>query len=198
MVTILDKRINISENKIKETNTKIKKYDQSNYISNSTQQNIRRVEKIDFLPSIDTNLLLLKSKANTLINQSLLTDISNPVINQDIILTLQKNINQIKEKYIIKNYPELEQCLLKNIKLISILLEADQEIKKIFTEAKLVLKFLEDPEIFGFKELGIAIHINFDVDEAFDKLKLLEHNWWLDFSLTLDNNLDIYIDFDEI
>lgn len=93
---------------------------------------------------------------------------------------------------------EILQYLNEKKHLISILIEAHEKIKNIFNNDKNVLRVVYDPEIIGWKKLIIEIHTNLDVDEAFDKLKVLDNLWWLDISFKFANDLEINISFDEI
>ncbi len=154
--------------------------------------------KNEYNNQIYTNSCLAEIKQQLYRFESLSTEISNPAINQHILCRLNKKIKQVEEKYILKDSQNIKQFLHQNIQLIDLLLEAYQNIKNIFNNEKLVVKFLEDPEIINQKQLAIMIHTNLDADEAFDKLKELEDNWWLDASYQFNNDLDIHISFDEI
>ncbi|MBW4631699.1 MAG: hypothetical protein KME30_07290 [Iphinoe sp. HA4291-MV1] len=109
-----------------------------------------------------------------------------------------KNKFLIEAIYSLKNPVEVLKYLNEKKYLISVLIEAHEKIRKIFANEKLVLKVLYDPENVGWKNLIIAIHTNLDVDEAFDKLKILDKVWWLDVSFIFGNDLDINIEFDEV
>lgn len=106
--------------------------------------------------------------------------------------------NLLKDKYILFDSHEILQYLQLKRELIPVLLEAERQIRKIFIDEKLVLKFIYDPEIVNWKKLIVAIHTYLDASDAFDKLKLLDHSWWLDASYSVSSDLDIHIDFDEI
>ena len=116
-------------------------------------------------------------------------------INQDFHTALS---NLLKDKYILLNSHEILQYLQLKRELIPVLLEAERQIRKIFIDEKLVLKFIYDPEIVNWKKLIVAIHTYLDASDAFDKLKLLDHSWWLDASYSVSSDLDIHITFDEI
>ena len=106
--------------------------------------------------------------------------------------------NLFKDKYILFDSNKILQYLQSKRELIPFLLEAERQIRKVFISEKLVLKFIYDPEIINWTKLIVAIHTNLDANEAFDKLKLLDHSWWLEASYSINNDLDIHIDFDEI
>lgn len=40
----------------------------------------------------------------------------------------------------------------------------------------------------------ITIHTQLDVDQAFDRLKQLDNDWWLDIFAHVGNKLNIHID----
>ena len=122
-------------------------------------------------------------------------EVSIIVINQEFSTLLN---SLITDKYSLANLNEVIQYLQEKKELLPFLLEAERQIRKFFAKEKLTLKIIYDPEIANWKKLIIAIHTPLEADEAFDKLKLLDHNWWLDASYLVHNNLDIYIDFDEI
>ncbi|NJL91296.1 MAG: hypothetical protein HC916_17060 [Coleofasciculaceae cyanobacterium SM2_1_6] len=116
-------------------------------------------------------------------------------INQDSHAALS---NLLKDRYILFDSHKILQYLHSKRELIPVLLEAERQIRKIFIDEKLALKFIYDPEIASWKKLIIAIHTQLDADDAFDKLKLLDHGWWLNASYSVSSDLDIYIDFDEV
>jgi hypothetical protein len=127
-----------------------------------------------------------------------LKEVSNTLVNQEFVSLLNNFINKIRDNYIIQNQNEILDYLSQKRELIATLLKAKKEIRKIFLNEKLTLKVICDPEIANWKQLVIFIHTKLNADEAFNKLKLLDHNWWLDASYDIGNDLEIHIDFDEI
>jgi hypothetical protein len=116
-------------------------------------------------------------------------------INQDFHPALS---NLLKDKYVLFDSYEVLEYLQLERELIPVLLEAERQIRNIFIDEKLALKFIYDPEIVNWKKLIVTIHTHLDADDAFDKLKLLDHGWCLDASYPVSSDLDIHIDFDEI
>jgi hypothetical protein len=104
-----------------------------------------------------------------------------------LVSVLQNEVRNVGLKY-----------LHEKTNLIHLLIEAHEQIKNIFKNEKNVLRVAYDPEIIGWQKLIIDIHTNLDVDEAFDKLKMLDNIWWLDVSFKFGNDLEINISFDEI
>jgi hypothetical protein len=100
--------------------------------------------------------------------------------------------------YIFNNSVEIIKYLNEKRYLISLLLDAHQKIKGVFPSERLGLRIIYDPEITGWIRLIIDIHTLLDVDEAFEKLKILDNVWWLDISFLVGNDLDININFDEV
>lgn len=145
----------------------------------------------------------LKENQNKLTNKSIKTINSEPfssstVVNQDFVSLFNNFMNTIQDQYILENDDEIWEYLEQKKELIPTLLEAEKQIRKFFLDEKLSLKIIYDPEIVNWKQLMIFIHTKLDVDKAFDKLKLLDHNWWLDVYYNVGNDLEIHIDFDEI
>lgn len=112
--------------------------------------------------------------------------------------TFVKLWSKIEEEYILNDAWKIFKYLHEKQNIAYFLLSAPPKIAEIFTNEKLELKFLYDPEIVGWKQLTIAIHTDLDGDEAFERIKLLDDSWWLDASEIVDNELGINIDFNDI
>ncbi|MTJ29582.1 MULTISPECIES: hypothetical protein [Aphanizomenon] len=147
-----------------------------------------------------TNPSIESIQTNLLAGSYFSTDISNHVINNSSFALLS-NFNffsEIKSLYTLINPGEILKYFHEKTNLIHLLVEAHEQIKNIFNNEKNVLRVAYDPEIIGWQKLIIDIHTNLDVDEAFDKLKMLDNIWWLDVSFKFGNDLEINISFDEI
>jgi hypothetical protein len=107
-------------------------------------------------------------------------------------------IHQITDKYTLLEPTSILAYLTQHKNLTFALLEAEKQIRKIFPHEKLTLKIGHDPEISQPEKLWIIINTQLNADTAFDKLKQLDQNWWLDASDLVNNDLEIHIDFDEI
>jgi hypothetical protein len=136
-----------------------------------------------------------KPKANL---SKYLGKIYSSLIVDDPSLILTIILNEIRKKYIIHNEEEVSDFLYKHQELFFIILEAEKQIRKHFLNDRLSLKIITDPEIANWKNLMITIHTKLDVDQAFDRLKQLDNDWWLDIFSQVGNKLNIHIDFDEI
>jgi hypothetical protein len=145
-----------------------------------------------------TNPLRKTIKTNLLSFSPLFSEVSNKVINTNYISLLNNFLNYIQNIYILKNPVEILKFLNEEQDLVYLLLDAANKIREVFNDEKVSLKVSYDPEIVEWKKLIINIHTNLDADEAFDKLKMLDNNWWSDVSFDFGKYLDINIDFDEI
>ena len=147
-----------------------------------------------------TNPSIESIQTNLLAGSYFSTDISNHIINNSSFALLS-NFNffsEIKSLYTLIHPVEILKYLHEKTNLIHLLIEAHEQIKNIFKNEKNVLRVAYYPEIIGWQKLIIDIHTNLDVDEAFDKLKMLDNIWWLDVSFKFGNDLEINISFDEI
>ncbi|MBE9194784.1 hypothetical protein IQ219_05555 [Synechocystis sp. LEGE 06083] len=107
-------------------------------------------------------------------------------------------IHQIIDKYTLLEPTNVLAYLAQHKNLTFALLEAEKQIRKQFLHEKLTLKIVYDPEIPHWEKLFIIINTQLDADTAFDQLKQLDQDWWLDASDLVNNDLEIHIDFDEI
>lgn len=174
----------------------------------SNQRSIEEFELAEFVASmlrlenskrqLYTNPLWQRIRTDLLPLPSLLSEVSNQAINASFISLINNFISQLKIIYILKNPVEVVKYLNEKKHLIYLLLDINQKIKEIFPNEKLVLKVLYDPEIAGWRKLLIDIHTLLNVDEAFEKLKILDESWWIDVSCNIGNDLEIHISFDEV
>ena len=122
-----------------------------------------------------TNPSIKSIQTNLLAGSYFSTDISNHVINNSSVALLNNFFSEIKNLYTLIHQGEIFKYLHEKTNLIHLLIEAHEQIKNIFNNEKNVLRFAYDPEIIGWQKLIIDIHTNLDVDEAFDKLKMLDN-----------------------
>lgn len=119
--------------------------------------------------------------------------------NQPLVEAIFENlISELQTLYSFSKPREVIKYLTKNQNMLDILLKAHKKIREIFTYEPLVLRVSFDAEIMGWQRLLIVVYTNLDADEAFDKLKLFENNWWLDAAYEVGNDLDIHIEFNEV
>lgn len=124
-------------------------------------------------------------------------EISNTLIKINFSSLVNNFISKLQKKYLFSNPIEVIEYLSEKNYLISWLLQAHQKIRKIFPNEQLVLRVAFDPEIVGWKRLLIAIQTNIDADEAFERIKILDNDWWLEAAYEIGNDLDIHIEFNE-
>ncbi|NER32711.1 MAG: peptidase [Oscillatoria sp. SIO1A7] len=98
---------------------------------------------------------------------------------------------KINSLYWIEEPAETQQLLLGHEAMLPLVIEAYDKIRELFAEAKLALEVERDPEIPGWRSLWIMIYSQLDSDEAFEKLKTLDYNWWLDAGYAIGNKLNI-------
>jgi hypothetical protein len=124
-------------------------------------------------------------------------EVSNPVIKLKFSYLVNNCIQKIQYKYNLDNTVEIVKYLSEKSYLIFWLLQANQQIREVFPHEQLLLRVAFDPDITGWKRLIIVIQTNIHVDEAFDKLKIIDNNWWLEASSEIGRDLDIHIEFNE-
>lgn len=168
-------------------------------------QNLTNLELIEYLAA---NILLDKDERKFYTNsvwakiqtqfltQTYSIEISNPSVRSFSSL-VNNFINRLPDKYKLRNPVEVVKYLNEKRYLVFWLLQAYQKIREVFTNEELALIVIFDPEITGWKRLLIAIQTNIDADEAFEKIKILDNNWWLKASSEIGNDLDINIEFNE-
>src|SRR4028118_1209219 len=99
------------------------------------------------------------------------------------------SFNKIKSLYAVENPIESFQIIIEQEAIAPLILEAYDRILAIFPAARLGLGVKTDPEISNWRSLWITIYTKLEVEEAFAKLKELDHTWWLDASLVIPNNI---------
>lgn len=178
----------------------------------SIQRKIKDIEFSDFMASlaildsssrqqIYTNPILQQIGKKYLFVNSIAAEASNfafNIVNGSVIDFVNNLVNCLNPIYSFHNPAEVIKFLKDNKYLVFFLMDANKKIKEVFPQEKLQLSVVSDPEIKYWKRLIINIHTLLDVDEAFDRLKILDDIWWLDASSLVSNDLDITINFDEI
>lgn len=107
------------------------------------------------------------------------------------IVQFTKRWNQIKTQnlavrikilklFTLRNSGETFSFLIKNDFLLSILIDANNEIKKHFPETELLLEVVGDPDGVDPDQLFLYISTDLPPREARPKLKAFYRDWWLD------------------
>lgn len=104
--------------------------------------------------------------------------------------------SDLSKIYTFRKPSEVSEFLRDNHFLISLLVEAYDNIEAFFPSAELILEVVTDPEAKRDKELVVFIHTSLTPDEALDKLERLDRNWWLDASLDAGGKLCIHLEFE--
>jgi hypothetical protein len=108
------------------------------------------------------------------------------------------NIRRIKKNYVVDNENKLTQFIVKNPEVITLLLEAQKQIRKYFPQERLTLSVSLEYEHTEWERLEISIFIenSENFDEAFDRLSQFDHGWWLDNSSGIGLKLYIGLEFE--
>ena len=102
------------------------------------------------------------------------------------------SFNQIKSLYAVENPVESFKIIIEQEAIALLILEAHSHIKELFPSERLGLEVKTDPEIENWRSLWITIYTKLEVEEAFEKLKILDDSWWLDTKIAAPKN-DLHI-----
>ncbi|MBE9120461.1 peptidase [Tychonema sp. LEGE 07199] len=102
------------------------------------------------------------------------------------------SFNKIKSLYAVENPIESFQIIIEQEAIAPLILEAYDRIRALFPTERLGLEVKTDPEIANWRSLWITIYTKLEVDEAFEKLKILDDSWWLDAKIAAPKN-DLHI-----
>lgn len=97
--------------------------------------------------------------------------------------------------YRLRRSSQVLEFLASESALIPTVTGASPRIREHFPDADLVLEFMPDPEVPASAQLLILIHTNLPVDEALDKLDLVDENWWFDTSHDARGRLCVDVEF---
>ncbi|MEG4281997.1 hypothetical protein QUB68_02625 [Microcoleus sp. A006_D1] len=98
------------------------------------------------------------------------------------------SFNQIKSLYAVENPVESFKIIIEQEAIALLILEAHSKVRELFPSERLALEVKTDPEIANWRSLWITIYTKLEVDEAFDKLMILDDTWWLDKITTVANS----------
>ena len=97
----------------------------------------------------------------------------------------------ILKQFTIKNSEEVHQYLRQHPDLEAVLQEADERIRALFPDADIELKVVRDIEYPSDKTLMIYIWTNIDIDNAWQRLRQIEGNWYLKLSPFIQETVSI-------
>jgi hypothetical protein len=95
--------------------------------------------------------------------------------------------NKIRSLYIVEDPLETFKIIIEQEVMVSLILEAHSKIRALFPTERLGLEVKTDPEIANWRSLWITIYTKLEVDEAFEKLMILDDTWWLEKITTVAN-----------
>ncbi|MFM9268411.1 peptidase [Tychonema sp. BBK16] len=105
------------------------------------------------------------------------------------------SFNHITNLYSISDPLETFQFIVEQQTIISLIVEAHDKITSLFPNERLGLEVKTDPEIADTRSLWIIIYTKLEVDEAFDKLTILDETWWLK-ALTSVPKINLHINLE--
>lgn len=150
-----------------------------------------------FHDDIQSNIAFLDSKSSLFVHSELNSEVEYllQIVRSDEI----SQIREIESRFHLHNRIEIINYLIENYSLISTLLDAYNQVKKVFTsKERLSLELCLDPEESSWEKLLLSIDVgcDADVDQVYLLKEILDDNWWIDVYSSVPN-LDINISFDE-
>ncbi len=98
------------------------------------------------------------------------------------------DFNKIRSLYTVEEPLETFKLIIEQEVMLSLILEAHSQVRELFPSERLALEVKTDPEIANWRSLWMTIYTKLEVDEAFDKLMILDDTWWLDKITTVANS----------
>ena len=108
---------------------------------------------------------------------------------------LINSFNQITNLYTISDPLETFQFIVEKQTITSLIIEAHDKITNLLPNEKLGLEVKTEPEIAESRSLWITIYTKLEVDEAFEKLTILDDTWWLE-AITSVPKSNLHINFE--
>ena len=118
-----------------------------------------------------------------------MTAIQEPAIKTTPFDDLIADFNKIRSLYAVEDPLEAFKLIIEQEAIALLILAAHSKIRELFPTERLGLEVKTDPEIANWRSLWITIYTKLEVEEAFEKLKILDRTWWLDASLVIPNNI---------
>lgn len=115
------------------------------------------------------------------------------LLNVSAIDLLETNLEHL---YTFREPAEVIQFLENHRFLIPLLGEAHVQLKNYFgPSAQIFLEVVVDPEVEDDRELVAFVHTDLSADEAFERLRQFDRDWWLDASVEAQGALSIHVEF---
>ncbi|MCK8823833.1 hypothetical protein [Fuchsiella alkaliacetigena] len=89
-------------------------------------------------------------------------------------------LSSLGDYYDIRNWQEVGEFLVEHPYLQDVLFEAKDKIQEYFGDTKIVLTKEVDPEISDLTCLYAYIHASIPFDEALEKVKQIEYEWYIE------------------
>jgi hypothetical protein len=97
------------------------------------------------------------------------------------------DFNKIRSLYIVEDPLESFKIIIEQEAIALLILEAHSKIRALFPTERLGLEVKTEPEIANWRSLWITVYTKLEVDEAFEKLMILDDTWWLEKITTVAN-----------
>ncbi|MCC3416212.1 MULTISPECIES: peptidase [unclassified Microcoleus] len=117
-----------------------------------------------------------------------MTAIQEQAIKTEPFDYLIADFNKIRSLYTVEEPLEAFKLIIEQEVMLSVILEAHSQVRELFPSERLALEVKTDPEIANWRSLWITIYTKLEVDEAFEKLMILDDTWWLDKITTVTNS----------
>ncbi len=109
---------------------------------------------------------------------------------------LIETFNKIRTLYTVQEPLETLKLFIEEESLAPLIIEGYSKIRTVFPTERLALEIRPDPEIVGWRPLWLIIYTNLEVDEALEKLNIIDDHWWLEAMIQVSNKLHINIDWE--
>ncbi len=117
-----------------------------------------------------------------------MTAIQEPAIKLAPFDDLIADFNKIRSLYAVEEPLETFKLIIEPEVMVSLILEAHSKVRELFPSERLALEVKTDPEIANWRSLWMTIYTKLEVDEAFEKLMILDDTWWLEKITTVANS----------
>ncbi|MEG4804107.1 peptidase [Microcoleus sp. ARI1-B5] len=107
------------------------------------------------------------------------------------------DFNKIRSLYRVDEPLEAFKLIIEQEVMLSVILEAHSHVRELFPSERLALEVKTDPEIANWRSLWITIYTKLEVDEALEKLTILDDTWWLEkITAVANSKLHISLGFE--
>ncbi len=109
----------------------------------------------------------------------------------------ERRVRSLPQVFVFRGQQDLETMADENPQLVGLLLEAHQQIRRLFEpDTRLVLEIVANPEAAdALPELFLYIQTGLPVHAAKQKLERLDDEWWLDALPRAEGRLNIALEY---